>query len=650
METEVEKRNSPDLTSVTIVSQNITPPPLIASQDITPPPLGELRTPHNKLNPKDVRFDIAGAGLSRNEIAALDKVMNVLDNRDLLNLSNIDPTLLRSKDAASKSIIEQLASLVDTAEVVSPKPSTDELKIKERLVQGFELEGQRSELISGLKERKPELTRETTQSLLKVNKSLNGEQGLSSVLEQQASLVDTPRVASAKAYKAYTDSVQVEVNQQPQVTPVIEKRELLKQLLVELAYPLTTTQDKHGTCVAEVMSNMFFKQAPGKWTAMVIDLANRGRKFLTLPKDIDQEDSSRERSPVARLVQSGILNTFAAKGYTYDNRTDKYYDQQGECAESGLYPCEAATGLTKLLGINHSEIEDKAILKALLEAGKLEFVTLYWDGDSHAVMVTEVKDGRVFFRNPHGPSNAKKGDKISEDGPLRTVEDSTIGIQSMSKDAFLKILETAAVPTTTLNEPEITSALCRTREGAKALFKLSYPDSKGFTETEIEKYDRVVSFRIGAPIEDFLYKFHKLNHDKKVFFKEISVVLKLAVINSSYNPSPLGYNPSPLVFSTAVTFLDAEYPGNEPSDDLKNVLISGLSSNDAKIRAHALYGLKELPYYKERFNEYSSKKSPFNLTDLTDLTDLNVPKRLQIAWSFGAAISGLRSALGLARQ
>ena len=639
METEVEKRNSRDLTSVTIVSQNITPPPLIASQDITPPPLGELRTPHNKLNPKDVRFDIAGAGLSRNEIAALDKVITVLNKNDLLNLSNIDPTLLRSKDAASKSIIEQLASLVDTAEVVSPKPSTDEVKIKERLVQGFELEGQRSELISGLKERKPELTRETTQSLRMAVKSLNGEQGFSSVLEQLASLVDTPRVASAKAYKAYTDPVQDKVNPQPQVTPVIEKRELLKQLLVELAYPLTTTQDKHGTCVAEVMSNMFFKQAPGKWTAMVIDLANRRGKFLTLPEDIDVEDSSRERSPVARLVQSGILNTFAAEGYTYNNRTDKYYNKQGDCAASGLYTCEAATGLTKLLGIDHSKIEDKAILKALLEAGKLEFVTLDWDGDSHAVMVTEVKDGRVFFRNPHGPSNAKKGDKISEDGPSRTVEDSTIGIQSMSKDAFLKILETAAVPTTILKEPEIISALCRTREGAEALFKLRYPGSEGFTEKEFKKYDPDASFTIGAPIEDFLYELHKLNHDEKVFFRGIQVVLKWAVINSSNQHSQL--------FSTAVTFLDAEYPGNKPSDDLKNVLISGLSSNDAKIRAHALYGLKELPYYKERFNEYSSKKSPFNLTDLTDLT---VPKRLQIAWSFGAAISGLRSALGLARQ
>ena len=628
METDVEKRNSTDLTSVTLVSQDITPPPYQNKN------ISELRAPHNKLNPKDVRFDIAGAGLSRNEIAALDKVITVLNKNDLLNLSNIDPTLLRSKDAASKSIIEQLASLVDTAEVVSPKPSTDEVKIKERLVQGFELEGQRSELISGLKERKPELTRGTTQSLRMAVKSLNGGQGFSSVLEQLASLVDTPRVASAKAY---TDSVQVEVNQKPQVTPVIEKRELLKQLLVELAYPLTTTQDKHGTCVAEVMSNMFFKQAPGKWTAMVIDLANRDRKFLKLPEDIDVEDSTRERSPVARLVQSGILNTFAAEGYTYNNRTDKYYNKQGDCAESGLYPCEAATGLTKLLGFEHSEIEDKAILKALLEAGKLEFVTLDWDGDSHAVMVTEVKDGRVFFRNPHGPSNAKKGAKISEDGPLRTVEDSTIGIQSMSKDAFLKILETAAVPTTILKEPEITLALCLTAEGAKALFKLLYPDQERFNLYEIRS--RIENFK-DLPIQYLSFYFHLLNQNATEFHQVIPGVLKLAVINSSNNLSPL-------LFSTAVTFLDAEYPGNKPSDDLKNVLISGLSSNDAKIRAHALYGLKELPYYKERFNEYSFAKQPFNLTDLTDL---NVPKRSQIAWSFGAAISGLRSALGLARQ
>ena len=634
METEVEKRNSRDLTSVTIVSQNITPPPLIASQDITPPPLGELRTPHNKLDPKDVYFNIAQARLSRNEIAALEKVMNVLNKKDLLNLSNIDPTLLRSKDAAGKSIIEQLASLVDTTEVVSPKASTDEVKIKEIFEQGFKLEGHVSQLISSLKERNPELTREITQSLLMADKSLNGEQGLLSAIKQLHPLVDTPRVASDKAS---TGTVQDKVNPQPQVTPVIEKRELLKQLLVELAYPLTTTQDKHGTCVAEVMSNMFFKQAPGKWTAMVIDLANRRGKFLTLPEDIDVEDSSRERSPVARLVQSGILNTFAAEGYTYNNRTDKYYNKQGDCAASGLYTCEAATGLTKLLCIDHSKIEDKAILKALLEAGKLEFVTLDWDGDSHAVMVTEVKDGRVFFRNPHGPSNAKKGDKISEDGPSRTVEDSTIGIQSMSKDAFLKILETAAVPTTILKEPEITLALCLTAEGAKALFKLLYPDQERFNLYEIRS--RIENFK-DLPIQYLSFYFHLLNQNATEFHQVIPGVLKLAVINSSNNLSPL-------LFSTAVTFLDAEYPGNKPSDDLKNVLISGLSSNDAKIRAHALYGLKELPYYKERFNEYSSKKSPFNLTDLTDLT---VPKRLQIAWSFGAAISGLRSALGLARQ
>jgi hypothetical protein len=634
METKVVKPNSDEFNSVILVSQTITPP---TYQD-TPPTyqdMGELRTPHNKLNPKVVRFEIANAKLCKKELAALDKVMKVLDDKDLLNLSNINPTLLMSKDAAGKSIIEQLASLVDTAEVVSPKASTDEARIKEILAQGIKLEGQFSELISRLPELTSELTSELTQSLRKANKSLNEQEGLFSVIKRLGSHdVEPPKVFSARAS---TDTVQDSVNQQPQVNPVIEKRELLKQLLVELAYPLTTTQDKHGTCVAEVMSNMFFKQAPGKWTSMVIDLANRSNKLLTLPKDIDETDSSRERSPVARLVQSGILNTFAAVGYTYDNSTDKYYDKDGNCAASGLYTCEAATGLTKLLGIKHSKIEDKAILKALLEAEKLEFVTLDWDGDSHAVMVTEVKDGRVFFRNPHGPCNARQGDKISEDGPLRRVEDSTIGIQSMPKDDFLKILETAAVPTTILKEPEIISALCRTSEGAEALFKLRNPDCAGFPTTEMIKYVLDISFKKGAPKEDFLYNLHLLNRDKENFFKKIPEILKWPVIDSSDNLSQL-------IFSTAVTFLDTNYPGNKPSDGLKNVLISGLSSNDAKIRAYALYGLKELPYYKERFNEYSFEKPPFDLTDLT------VPKRSQIAWSFGAAISGLRSALGLARQ
>ena len=72
-------------------------------------------------------------------------------------------------------------------------------------------------------------------------------------------------------------------------------------------------------------------------------------------------------------------------------------------------------------------------------------VDLDWGGGGHAVEVTKIENGRVFFRNPHGPAGVGATGTIqgsaannTGNGPLRRTEDGARAIQSMSLADFEK--------------------------------------------------------------------------------------------------------------------------------------------------------------------------------------------------------------------
>jgi hypothetical protein len=68
---------------------------------------------------------------------------------------------------------------------------------------------------------------------------------------------------------------------------------------------------------------------------------------------------------------------------------------------------------------------------------------LKWGPGGHAIEVTGIHNGRVFFRNPHGSAGVGATGTIqgtagngSNGGPLRKTEDGAKAIQSMSLADF----------------------------------------------------------------------------------------------------------------------------------------------------------------------------------------------------------------------
>jgi hypothetical protein len=715
---------------------------------------GGLQENHEHLEPLEVLHSLAQGDLSKSEMLAAKELISALNPQELEHLSQIDPDLLRSKDSKGNSIIIQLASLLrttttDSAQITAGKKdnslltagkkdnslsfSVEELNLlRASLLRTTTTDS--AQITAGKKDNSPFSVEEL--NLLRVPNSLipkalsahdleqtvsESRAKMNEILERLNNLtasgsipggtsrlemlnpINTTRFLNTFTLKVIQpQQPSVATAQQPSVATAqqspgapsfISRRELLGELLLELAYPLTTTQDGHNTCVAEVMSNILFKENPGNWTAMVIDLAQGKSDRLRLPDDINDECTSRGRSAIARLVQSAISTTFAANGYEYSNLADRYYKKNGgQSFASGIYTCEAATGLGKLLGTEHSMIEDKAILRALLKAEELKFVALEWSQEeNHAVMVTEVRDGRVFFRNPHGPNKENDGETIRNAGPSRKVEDRITGIESMSEDDFLEKLQSAAVPNDTLLKPEIILSLCHTADGRTALNeRISFNNIEKYipamqqlgSQLTNEQRDELRQLSIKTAFGDkhevgailglyasvgvkpltpetrkeiitlvnrddvkhssqtaLSYYFELLTKDTGHSHQGFSTILKEAVKKDHE-----------ATFITAAKLLDSNSPRIELSNELRSALFSGLTSNNKEIRSHALYGLRELPFFRKKCGEYRQQDRYGNVSKFIVPWNLNVPRRSGIAWSFEAVMSRVNSALGLARQ
>ena len=153
-----------------------------------------------------------------------------------------------------------------------------------------------------------------------------------------------------------------------------------------------------------------------------------------------------------------------------------------------MYTTEAAQALTHLIGEVHQEVESPVILKALLDHDRLAYASLRWsEHEDHAVYVSKVEDGRVYFRNPHGPSDGTEGEYITDEGPKRRLERGDIGLESMELGEFIGVLSSAAVPTSTLRSPEVMTELLKSSRGLEefeSLFSFKQIEElrKGLTE------------------------------------------------------------------------------------------------------------------------------------------------------------------------
>lgn len=274
----------------------------------------------------------------------------------------------------------------------------------------------------------------------------------------------------------------------------VNKNTVLTGVLAEVADPYgTIEQSSRGTCPVTSLSHKLALQQPGEYVRLVTDLATTGTSKLQNGDTIQvpaadawQPDNS-QRSNSERLLQSALMD-YGRPGKGYQNWNagvdgvrgtvdDGFPDPTNPAGGRSLdgFPDTSASGLNSdevarvLKGVYGQEFvsytgsknmrDDKGDMirktEQLLKDGKGPvMIGMSWAGGGHAVEITDVRDGKVFYRNPWGPNGMPGPDgttvgssaNTSPGGPLRTVENSAKAIESMAVSDFKAALWNVYVP------------------------------------------------------------------------------------------------------------------------------------------------------------------------------------------------------------
>jgi peptidoglycan hydrolase-like protein with peptidoglycan-binding domain len=236
-----------------------------------------------------------------------------------------------------------------------------------------------------------------------------------------------------------------------------------EQLLQEVSAPDNfVDQSNRGTCTCTSISHKLAARNPAEYARIATDLALTGQSKLAngaainVPGPTAWAADSSTRSHSERLIQSSLMN-YARPGKTYINNQggggsslDGWADRRDGGLTSdeesrvmqGLYnkPFEAFDGY----GIFGSKKDIMNKIRGELAMGVSHVnADLKWGPGGHAIEVTGIHNGRVFFRNPHGTAGVGATGTIqgtagngSNGGPLRKTEDGAKAIQSMSLADF----------------------------------------------------------------------------------------------------------------------------------------------------------------------------------------------------------------------
>ncbi|MDY7227513.1 hypothetical protein [Hyalangium rubrum] len=235
----------------------------------------------------------------------------------------------------------------------------------------------------------------------------------------------------------------------------VTRESLLGSITQEASNPGQINQHDRGTCTVTSMQYMLNSSNPAEYMRLMAGLTSESGEVklangdtLSRDKDSIAMDSATDRSSSERLFQSAMMQY--AKGGDEDDYSNVADKDEGldageqEDALEGLFSKGFDNESGSMWNFTPGEEE---VLNLLKERSPQDtYIRMKWgEGKEggHAVVVDRVENGRVYFRNPHGPGGTQ-GDKLED--PPRIVEDPNTGIQSMSEEDFLKWVKSAMVP------------------------------------------------------------------------------------------------------------------------------------------------------------------------------------------------------------
>lgn len=249
----------------------------------------------------------------------------------------------------------------------------------------------------------------------------------------------------------------------------------LQAFLERVYHPGTSTQDAHGACGAESLARVMNIIDLGEWSRVAADLVIRQRSTfrggleVRPPEDWSKPDPSKNRHCLDALVQSTLLQAASLPNQYYSNQKDKFVDKYtGKEHPSGFSDQAAQKVANNFFGYSHTmvanpKLSEKGLLDYILKQvnpSKPVYTVLKWaqpgqPHELHAVVLKEVKSGRVYFSNPQGPSGQANGTTVTVNGPEHRIEDDATGYQSMTLAEFKKNIREFLVDDATVNAHQV---------------------------------------------------------------------------------------------------------------------------------------------------------------------------------------------------
>lgn len=201
----------------------------------------------------------------------------------------------------------------------------------------------------------------------------------------------------------------------------IDRAELVGDLVREIAVPASINQHSDPTCAATAPQIMMAQDAPAEYARLMAGLASEsGEVQLANGDTIAREDGAiagvkdngdtDKRAITGRLWQPTMMEYANGEDLDYTYGDSRHSDDPvGD--PSGLTSVEFDRLYDGLMGADttrhdandaDSQAEVMDTIEEAVANGQSVPVGIKWNTGGHKVLVTDVRDGYVYFLNPHG--------------------------------------------------------------------------------------------------------------------------------------------------------------------------------------------------------------------------------------------------------